>query len=446
MTFIHPNPTHKDFREVNQHNLALLQKYDSEVQPLTKLAQSCFKEIDESRLGVGFYTRKYGVSALAFIGTLAVPVVGGSWALWQLVPRTPGAAIGTFGASVTAFFANKFAESFFKISPAKFIATLSRNAIVHAAGRVSDATLGSYRMHEEQTFKRHSELHKIMVTSLKETYDGMACELSSLYEEAKASPLKLITLKKNVRAIAHNLAHPKKAFSELGLQEATIHQITDDLEETIRRIDGVTLQLKADDSAYNKELLLTGSLDEVAIPQQALKALEEAKAHTLGKFFTATKYAASLGAAACGVGAVYLGVGSMKEPREIIGATAASLIAGACTYKLHDKKERDFAHIVADCREEAHVIVQEAYDAIGDYFLSATNKRALQKDARALKERLPQIAEVLARYEISSEVMLKLNQALDTIISPRKVTKTKATVSTRKSERLANKRVGEKGA
>ncbi len=436
MSFIHPQAGVSD---INRINLARLQKFGPETDPVTELALHCFDACEKSKLGASHYIKKYGVSTAAFLGTFSIPVALGGWALTYIIPRTPAEALGFAASAGGALVFNKACKTTLNFSPLTYMITISGALLFYGAAKVSEATFGSYQALEKDIQRQYESNIERITSNLKETYDGMASELVLRIPSAQSTPGEMIALQSLATELQSNLPRVKLRLSQIGLQDATISLILNNLEETIRLINGFSLELKADDIAYNIALLLTEKTESVCIPTKALNALATAKAHTLGVVDALKKVSGSLLGGVAGFGAAYGAAYSMDSHKIVaIGASiAASSAATAASFYWRTCKERAICKIGSESFQDACQFTRKTYDAIASHLLEKDSllakpgkkRKEHLEEVKALHAKMAAIHTAFAVHNLPLETTEKLQNALNIILKP------KAAPAPRRSER-----------
>lgn len=443
--------------QVNTQNLEIFKNLDTTVanaamQPLTELAHRCFDEIKESELSKSYYARKYTCTALAFLGTITVPVVVGTAALIHFAPRTTEGWLAlalTVGGTLGIDKAAKLALNF---SPIKMGVTLARAAIVHGAGKVSDATLGSYNRYEKEIHNKHKELLKQITENLKATYDGMALELISYYSEAKENPANMYSLKETAQNALFKLPLAAEGMKQLGLSIAESSQIIYKFEEALKLITAFEFALTTNNPSYNIRLILdtpAAAIGSICIPQEVFSHLQNARMHTRTYTHEIKKHL-STAAGAIASFSLPMTIAYVGETSPINKTVTAlfSLVAGAgigkYIFSVYQKTHLELDTIAAQNKHSAKDILCQVYDEMAMHLLSQKSLNKKRKkhecqliiEASALQAKLPQIHKHIEQCSMDpQEVTHNLQKALDTILT------VKPEAAPRKSARLAKKHI-----
>ncbi len=430
---------------------------------ITPFARNCFEDIQNTRQGCCYHTKKFACISSAFATALAVPtaaLVGGAYYAYQSVtmdnaPYIVGAAAGVIGA-------NRACDAAFGFKPIKKLVDMVGLSIIYLAHKASDMVHNSYTQKEaaQEAFKK--DRHVVMVQHLKQNYTGVADELNMRFVDAQKSPEQMYKLKQFVTDLEGKLSLAMQAFAKLGLSPSESGQILDDVALVMGQIENFKFKFKngsaAEDKKFNANLMCVLSakaFGEHCLPKDAANHLSVARQNQLGCVHTLKKYIHTVSGglaagaiAAVSLPAVALGAASyahpvtydyltQKELQPAIALTSLTL-AAPVVYKVakniftsyrHERKEHDDR--VEQELELASTNLCNLYHGVADYFSSqrkaAANDSALmsklQKQARNLLDKLPLAqAKLGAINELQDPkaITAKLANVLAEILQPAK--------------------------
>jgi len=472
MPLVYPHRELKSIDNISVNNLNKLLILDSKNvhsnDISTEVALKCFEDIKNAQPGFGHYTKKYTVGSLAFVSTVAAPLMIIGTIAYQAVPDSWLGKLGWTLGGMTIGAANRAAGSIIGKKPLSFAFTVAAAALVYGAGKVSDAVLESYSRKEAAFANFSNETHQEIFDNIKETYDDLAEEVINQVRMAASNAVEMSELKLKADKLEALIPSIFKALEELGIRPSEASSILNKLQEALRVVKEAKLEVRVPkssvDNQYNAQLILElpeKAMKKIALSQDIRNSIEEAKNHQLGIAHTVKGYLASTAAAAATGAATmissfaavklgsFYGYSSAETTIDKLieqdfttidvseAAVAGALglgtlgmmgIAGKMMYSKYSKESEQHAANFANSRENAIANLKNIYHGLASHMQekaksahnNAQEMAIVKREAWALFKKLPALENEINSKAVginTNEVTANLRKTLLEIIS-----------------------------
>lgn len=441
---------------------------------VTGVAEKAFEDYQKNTFGLGHHVKKFALSTACgavVIGTPVTAVLGGTY--WLLkdyihdpslliknppIPTVKDAAYVAGAVAVDTFFYKAFGVAPIKTAIGWSIGMISMG-IINAANLAQNMMAGSFVQKEKAMIKTREEMHQLVVTDLKTTYDHMAEGFSQLLDSAKDSPKELLKLKGLAEEIEEKMPYVREQLAKFDIKTAESHAILNQLSSVATHAQkfafGLRFPQNLADVRFNVELMSILSEEECAakaVSTEVQMHIKAAKAHTLGVMHTLK----SIGKASLKGSALALATGLFiptifaagvfvsknssclvtrsfeacaLESKAALASIPVALIAGGFKVKqvlnrcFAERKRMDQKKV--ENTKDAFKKMSVIYTGMADYLMEGlrrnTNSYQLKQDAKNILDKLPAIKEAIANsgLENHEEITAPLEHVLQDILSGR---------------------------
>ena len=255
-------------RQISSNNLGSLLAFAADRSQIssekvtTKIAMDCFRDIQQSRLGLGHYLKKYAAGTAAFTAAVGIPtmlVLGGTYYYASEKMKDPFDFLKVVLAGVGIGGANRATGAMFGVKPVTMMATMAGASLIYGAGKLSEAVMGQYNQIEKRAEDFARERHGQIIEQLKTTYEDIANELERRFKKALMDPKDVYELKQSIFKLEESMPSLREAFSKIGIGVSEASQILGKLHDLMIQIRSHEFPVRSAkspiDSVYNLKLM-----------------------------------------------------------------------------------------------------------------------------------------------------------------------------------------------
>jgi hypothetical protein len=258
------------------------------------LTAASFNSYKQNKIGISHRVSKFALSCFAYGGMLALPVVGGGYLLAKNIYNIMDLAFPPEGTSRLGRLihiatslggvggVDLMSRKIAGISPTKYIALgmmmIMTSAVCYAASQASGAVSATYDQTEREKNVAREKAHELLFTSIKNTFDIAAEELSTLN-----NPEDIMKAQSNVNELESKLGFFESQLASYELSQYEISTIMNKLTSVIKKIKKKTTELKIPNSKEDLDINVYNTQILTLLPKKDMRSIAVTVESKIGK-------------------------------------------------------------------------------------------------------------------------------------------------------------------